>query len=159
NTWYEYLKIDGKIASFDLKDEIDLKLFNRKFKTGTIIKLYSYQFPVGYSGFAQDLNQSFNEFLFEPVLPVFTIDNKERYPNNKVLEQDLFGLKRRLEDNNNYIDTYFSETYSDQLFGEMKVTCYVFKAKVGKFNVKETKQNVRRNFFKNNMSVMFSING
>ena len=36
--------------------------------------MYSYQFPVGYSGFAQDLNQSLNEFLFEPVLPVFTVD-------------------------------------------------------------------------------------
>jgi len=159
NTWYEYLKIDGSIPSFDLKEELDLELFNRKFKTGTIIKMYSYQFPSGYSGFAQDLNQSLNEFLFEPVLPAFTVDKKERYPNNKVLEQDLFGLKRRLEDNNNYIDTYFSETYIDQLFGEMKVTCYVFKAKVGKFDVKDTKINIRRNFFKNNMSVMFSING
>ena len=138
---------------------MDLKLFNRKFKTGTIIKMYSYQFPTGYYGFAQDLNQSLNEFLFEPVLPVFTIDKKERYPNNKVLEQDLYGLKRRLEDNNNYIDTYFSDTYSDQLFGEMKVTTYVFKAKVGRFDVKETKKNIRDNFFKNNMTVMFSING
>lgn len=159
NTWYEYLKIDGKIASFDLKVEMDLKLFNRKFKTGTIIKLYSYQFPVGYSGFAQDLNQSFNEFLFEPVLPIFTVDKKERYPNNKVLEMDLFGLKRRLEEDKNYIDKFFSEVYTDELFGEMKVTCYVFKAKVGDNDVKKTKENIRRFFFKNNMSVMFSING
>ncbi len=107
NTWYEYLKIDGKIPAFELKGEMDLKLFNRKFTTGTVIKMYSYQFPSGYSGFAQDLNQSLNEFLFEPVLPVFTVDKKERYPNNKVLEMDLFGLKRRLEDSNNYIDTFF----------------------------------------------------
>jgi hypothetical protein len=159
NTWYEYLKIDGAIASFELNNEIDLKLFNRKFKTGTIIKMYSYQFPSGYSGFAQDLNQSFNEFLFEPVLPIFTIDKKERYPNNKVLELDLFGLKRRLEDDKNYVDTFFSEIYTDALFGEMKMTCYIFKAKVEKYNVKDTKTNIRRNFFKNNMSVMFSING
>ena len=159
NTWYEYLKIEGKIPSFDLQEELDLKLFKRKFKTGTIIKMYSYQFQSGYAGFAQDLNQSLNEFLFEPVLPVYTVDKKERYPNNKVLELDLFGLKRRLEDDNNYVDDYFSEVYFDQLFGEMKVTCYVFKAKVGKFDVKETKQNIRRNFFKNNMSAMFSING
>ena len=140
NTWYEYLKIDGKICSFDLKVELDLKLFNRKFKTGTVIKLYSYQFPTGYSGFAQDLNQSFNEFLFEPVLPIFTVDNKERYPNNKVLQMDLFGLKRRLEEDKNYIDTFFSEVYTDAMFGEMKVTCYVFKAKVGDNDVKKTKR-------------------
>ncbi len=159
NTWYEFLKIDGKIPAFDLQGDLDLNLFNRKFKTGSIIKMYSYQFPSGYSGFAQDLNQSLNEFLFEPVLPVYTVDKKERYPNNKVLELDLFGLKRRLENENNYIDDHFSETYTDELFGDMKVTCYVFKAKVGNNDVKQTKENIRRNFFKNNMTVMFSING
>lgn len=84
NTWYEYLKIDNQIPAFDIA-EFDLKLLNRKFKTGSIIKMYSYQMK-GISGFAQDLNQSLNEFLFKPVLPVFTIDTKERYPNNKVLE-------------------------------------------------------------------------
>lgn len=159
NTWYEYLKIDGKIPAFDLDGELDLKLHNRKFRTGTVIKLYSYQFPSGYSGFAQDLNQSLNEFLFEPVLPLYTVDRKERYPNNNVLERDLFGLKRRLEGDKNYIDTYFSEVYQDELFGEMKVTCYVFKSKVGDNDVKKTRENIRRQFFKNNMSVMFSING
>lgn len=111
NTWYEFLKIDGKIPAFDLKGELDLKLLNRKFKTGSIIKMYSYQFPTGYYGFAQDLNQSLNEFLFEPVLPIYTVDNAERYPNNKILDLDLFGLKRRLENENNYIDDHFSEIY------------------------------------------------
>jgi len=159
NTWYEYLKIDGKIPSFELKEDLDLKLLNRKFNCVSIIKLYSYQFPSGYSGFAQDLNQSLNEFLFEPVLPIYTVDNKERYPNNKILELDLFGLKRRLENENSYIDDHFSETYTDELFGEMKVTCYLFKAKAGNNDVKQTKENIRRQFFKNNMSVMFSING
>lgn len=48
NTWYEFLVVDGNIPSFKI-DELDLKLHNRKFKTGTIIKLYSYQFPSGYS--------------------------------------------------------------------------------------------------------------
>lgn len=159
NTWYEFLKIDGSIPSFELDGDIDLGLFKRKFKTGSVIKLYSYQFPSGYSGFAQDLNQSLNEFLFEPVLPVYTVDKKERYPNNKVLELDLFGLKRRLEEENTYLEEMFSESYSDSLFGEMKVNCYVFKAKEGKNSVKETKENIKRRFFKNNMSVLFSING
>ena len=79
NTWYEYLKINGKIPSFDIS-ELDLKLLNKKFKTGSIIKMYSYQMK-GISGFAQDLNQSLNEFLFKPVLPIFTIDTKERSIN------------------------------------------------------------------------------
>lgn len=158
-SYFEYLKIDGKIPSFDIT-ELDLKLHGRKFKTGSIIKLYSYQFPPGYAGFAQDLNQSLNEFLFEPILPLLTVDKKERYPNNKVLELDLYGLKRRLEeDKNEYVEKFFSEDYTDQLFGQCKVTCYVFKPKLEGRDVKKSKEIIRDRFFRNNMSVMFSING
>lgn len=157
NTWYEYLKIEGKIPAFDIT-ELDLKLLNRKFKTGSIIKMYSYQMK-GISGFAQDLNQSLNEFLFRPVLPVFTIDTKERYPNNKVLETTVYGLQRRLEEEKDYVEDWFSEEYEDVLFGKMKVTCYVFKAKQEGKTVKETKADIRRRYFKNNMSVLFSMNG
>ena len=156
---FEYLKIDGGIPSFESAD-MDLKLFGRKFKTGTIIKMYSYQFPPGYAGFAQDLNQSLNEFLFEPVLPILTVDKKERYPNNRVLELDLFGLKRRLEEGrNNYVDSFFSEEYEDELFGKAKISCYVFKPKLSGRDAKKTKERIRERFFKNDMSVMFSVNG
>jgi hypothetical protein len=159
-SYFEYFKFKGLIPSFDSK-EMDLKLFDRKFKTGSILKMYSYQFPPGYSGFAQDLNQSLNEFLFEPVLPILTVDKKERYPNNKVLELDLFGLKRRLEeDKNEYVDgSPISEEYDDQLFGKAKVTCYVFKPKLDGRDVKKTKEIIRDRFFRNDMSVMFSVNG
>lgn len=156
---FEYLKINDKIPSFPIIS-MDLKLHGRTFKTGSIIKMYSYQFPSGYSGFAQDLNQSLNEFLFEPVLPILTVDNKERYPHNKVLELDLFGLKLRLEEKkSDYIDDFFSEEYVDELFGKAKVTCYVFKPRTEKYDVKKSKEIIRDRFFKNNMSVMFSING
>lgn len=158
NTWYEFLKVHGMIPRFDCT-ELDLKLYDRLFKTGTVIKLYSYQFPSGYAGFAQDLNQSINEFLFEPVIPVYTVDKKERYPNNKVLEQDLFGLKRRLEDEKDYVEDWFSESYEEEPFGKMKVTCYVFRAKQEKKSVSDTKVDIRRRYFKNGMSVLFSMNG
>ena len=160
NTWYEYFTINGEIPSFELSGRLDLRLHNRQFETGSVIKLYSYQFPPGYYGFAQDLNQSFNEFLFEPVLPMLTVESKTRYPNNKVLQLDLFGLKRRLEeDKSDYLDVTFSERYKDELFGEMTVTCYVFKPKVEKHDAKATKEAIQRRYFKNNMSVMFSLNG
>lgn len=158
-TWYEYFLIDRKIPSFPI-DTLDLGLENRQFKTGTIIKMYSYQFPKGYSGFAQDLNQSINEFLFDPALPMLTKDTTLRYPNNKVLSNDLFGLKRRL---NNEIGTYisesFSEIYQDDLFGDMKVSCFVFNTKVKDFDLKKSKDEIQRRYFKNGMRVMFSMNG
>lgn len=155
----EYFKINGKIPSFSC-GEMDLKLHNRKYKTGTVLKLYSYQFPSGYSGFAQELNQSLNEFLFEPVLPLLTVDKKERYPNNKVLELDLYGLKRRLDDDKSeYVDEIFSEEYTDEKFKQCKVTCYVFKPKLTGRDVKKSKETIRDRFFKNNMAVMNSLNG
>ena len=130
-TWFEYLLIDEKIPSFKI-DKLELGLENRKFETGSIIKMYSYQFPKGYSGFAQDLNQSINEYLFNPALPLLTKDTKKRYPNNNVLVNDLFGLKRRLSiEGNDYLDESFSEDNNDSKIGPMKVSCYVFKTKLG----------------------------
>ena len=157
NTWYEYLKIDGKIPAFQA-DRQDLRLYNRAFTTGTIIKLYSYHLS-GISDISRDLNQSINEYLFEPVLPVYTIEKEERYPKSS-LRRGLYGLKRRLEqEDNKYVEESFSEEFDDALFRKMKVTCYVFRTKIDDRSVKETKETIRREFFKNNMSVLFSLNG
>jgi hypothetical protein len=159
-TWYEYFKINEQIPSFEI-DKLELRLHNRLFETGTIIKLYSYDLPSGSrSVISRDLNQSINEYLFEPALPILTVDRKERYPDDRNLERDLFGLKRRIEkDDNKFIDDFFSETFHDEMFGDMKVTCYVFKNKVDSKSIKETKESIGREFFKNNMSVIFSLNG
>ncbi len=158
NTWYEYLKVNGEIPAFHATQQ-DLGLFKRKFTTGTIIKLYSYDLPTGISDISRDLNQSINEYLFEPVLPVYTIESEKRYPKSS-LRRGLYGLKRRLEqEDNKYIEESFSEEFDETLFGKMKVTCYVFKTKIDGRSVKETKETIQREFFKNNMSVLFSING
>ncbi len=158
-TWYEYWIPDGRIPSFPIT-ELDLGLENRKFMTGTIIKLYNYQFPSGYSAFAQDLNQSITEYLFEPALPILTKDTEVRYPRNKVLVTDLFGLKRRLErERDDYLEDRFSEEFNEAPIGAMKVNCFVFKTRVKDSDVKETKDTIRKRYFKNDMSVMFSVNG
>ena len=158
-TWYEYLLLNGNIPSFPI-EEIDLGLENRKFKTGTIIKMYSYQFPTGYSGFAQDLNQSINEFLFDPALPILTKDTALRYPNNKVLVNDLYGLKRRLQsEESDYLDDKFSVDFEDESFGKAKVACYVFKTRIRDYDLKKSKKVIQDRYFKNNMAVMFSLNG
>ncbi|MDE0011886.1 MAG: hypothetical protein OXU36_12100 [Candidatus Poribacteria bacterium] len=157
NTWYEYLKIDGKIPAFEA-DRQNLCLYNRPFTTGTIIKLYSYHLA-GVSDISRDLNLSINEYLFEPVLPVYTIEKKARYPKSS-LRRGLYGIKRRLEqEDNKYVEEFFSEDFDHALFGKMKVTCYVFKTKLDDRSVKKTKETIRQEFFKNNMSVLFSLNG
>lgn len=160
NTWYEFFKINGQIPAFEI-DELDLGLHNRKFTTGTILKLYSYDLPPGSrSVISRDLNQSISEFLFEPALPLYTIDREERYPKDIMLQRDLYGLKRRLEEEKSkYVDDYFLESYEDKEIGKLKITCYVFKPKIEGKTVKDSKDTINREFFKNNMSVLFSLNG
>lgn len=160
NTWYEYLKVNGAIPSFPI-DELDLGLSRRRFSTGTIIKLYSYGLPPGSrSVISRELNQSINEYLFEPALPICTIDNLDRYPHDLNLNRSLYGLKRRLESDKNekYLHEAFSERVSDEM-GQLKLTCYVFKFRIAGKTAKESKETIRREFFKNNMSVLFSLNG
>ena len=159
-TWYEYFVLDSKVPSFPIT-ELDLGLRNRMFTTGTVIKLYSYDLPSGSrSVISRDLNQSLNEYLFEPALPLFTIDQPERYPRDRNLQRDLYGLKRRLEeDGNKYVAERFSQELSDEQIGNLKTTTYVFAPRVDGKSARETRDTIRREFFKNNMSVIFSING
>ncbi len=155
--WYEYLKIDGRIASFEIQT-LDLGLRNRKFCTGTIIKLYSYDVK-GNRHLGRDMGRSINEFLFEPALPITIVESAERYPNPKAhTPRVIFGLKRRL-DNSNYLEDTFSEEITDRRMGKLKVTVYVFKALVEGKTRKNTRETVRDEFFKNRMQVLFSLNG
>jgi hypothetical protein len=161
NTWYEYLKIDGKIPSFPIT-ELDIGLAGgRKFTTGTIIKLFDYQLPAGSrGGLPQEVRRALNQFLFEPALPIYLKDSPERYPNNKVLEGDTFGLKRRLEeDDSRYIQEHFTDELTHKGVGTIKATCYVFKAKVDGKSVKETRDAIDKEFFPDGMCVLFSLNG
>ncbi|WP_038160215.1 hypothetical protein [Verrucomicrobium sp. BvORR106] len=160
NTWYEYLKIDGKIPSFPIT-ELDIGLAGRKFTTGTIIKLFDYQLPSGTRGaLPQEIRRALNQYLFEPALPIFLKDSPERYPNNKVLEGDTFGLKRRLDgEENQYIQEHFTEEFSHKDTGTIKATCYIFKAKVEGKTAKDTKEAIETEFFHDGMSVLFSLNG
>ena len=160
NTWYEYLKIDGQIPRFPVS-ELDLGLLNRKFTTGTVIKLYDYDLPAGTRGaLPQEPRRAIDHFLFEPALPVLLVDSKERYPNNKVLELDCFGLKRRLEsEDNKYLETKFSIEEVDHDIGKLKITCYVFKALVEGRSARETRDIIDREFFHDDMAILFSLNG
>ena len=159
STWYEYLTIDDKIPRFEIS-ELDLGLHNRKFTTGSIIKLYSYQLPSGSVPINRDLSRSINELLFDPALPFCIVEQYDRYPNDKVLQRIFYGLKRSLEkEDNGYIQDRFQQSYKDKEIGEFTATVYVFNTKVDGKTPKETRDFIRNEYFKNNMSVSFSLNG
>ena len=158
NHWYEYFVINERIPSFSVA-EMDLGLFERKFITGSIIKLYSY-YTEGNRNIRRDMSRSINEFLYEPALPFYVVENAERYPNERNLQDTIFGLKRQLEDSQ-YIDRgdTFSETINDPEIGAIKIQVFVFKNRVEDRNPKQTRDYVQREFFKNKMVVLFSLNG
>lgn len=160
STWYEYLTIAGAIPSFEV-DEMDLRLYNRPFRTGTVIKLYSYDLP-GISDLSRDLTRSLNEYLFNPALPLYVVERKERYPNQQRLERNLQGLRFRLEESGSkkYLaEEPFSVEREDARIGRVKVTCYVFRPRVDAKTTAETRKQIRDEFFVNNMSVLFTLNG
>lgn len=159
STWYEYLTIEGKIPSFEI-EALDLGLHNRMFKTGSILKLYSYQLPSGSIPINRDLNRAINELLFDPALPVCIVEQEARYPKDNALSRVFYGLKRRLEeDNNQYIQEHFQQDFRSKEIGKFTATVYVFKAKVEGKTAKETRETIRSEYFKNNMATTFSLNG
>ncbi|WP_447952387.1 hypothetical protein [Sphingopyxis chilensis] len=159
NTWYEYLVFDGKVPSIEI-DELDVGLDSRKFRTGSLVKLYSYRLPSGArSIISRDLNVSLNEYLFEPALPFLTVDNNIRYPDNKAPVQPVYGLRRRLEADTETIEAKFSVQSKTAEFGELVATVYVFKARSRGQGVKDTQRYLEREYFRNNMTVLFSMNG
>ena len=158
-TWYEYLVLDASIPKFEV-DTLDLGLFGRQFSTGSVIKLYSYDLPPGArSVISRDLHQSVNEYLFKPALPVYTIDTARRYPRDRALQRSLYGLQNRLDEDSEYIERSFSEELTDEDMGALRIKCYVFKARTAERTARETLSTIRREFFKNDMCVLFSMNG
>lgn len=161
NTYYEYFYPNGKIPEFPI-DELELNLFRRRFKTGTIIKLYSYDLPPGSrSVISRDLNQSINEYLHNPALPIYIVDHKERYPHDVGLERVMFGLSNRIQDQSSkYVDRQITiDITGNREIGDFKVYATLFKLRSEDKSVKEFKTTIQNEFFKNNMSVAFSLNG
>lgn len=156
NTWYEYLKIDGKIPAFPIR-EIDLRLFRRQFRTGTIIKLYSYELK-GNRDVSRDLGRSMQEYLYSPALPFYMVQDRDSTTQHTA-HRVIYGLQNRLNEDNEFIETTFSEDYRDAEIGKMRATVHVFKAKAGTRSAKDTRAAIQSNYFKNNMVVLFSVNG
>src|SRR3546814_13926646 len=95
NTWFEYLVFDGAVAAIDGVDELDVGLDGRLFKTGSLLKLYSYRLPEGArSIISRDLNLTLNAFLFELAVPFLTVDNNGPYPENRADRQRIAEVQR-----------------------------------------------------------------
>ena len=75
-SWYEYFAPNNAIPRFPITD-IDLGLNERKFSTGSIVRLYSYQLPRGSrSDISIDLWRELNQYLYQPALPLLLVERR-----------------------------------------------------------------------------------
>ena len=72
---YQYFRVNDNIPAFDI-EELDLGLHRRSFRTGTIIKLYSYDVH-GNRNFIRQLAPTLDQFLFNPALPYIVKESRE----------------------------------------------------------------------------------
>lgn len=146
SSWYEYFIIDGKIPRFSIK-ELDLGLYERKFKVGSIIKLYSYGLPRGSRSYLTwDLWRDLNQYLYHPALPFLVYE--KRWPNQKTPSKPVLGNKIRLIlDEREKKEKTITISISDSKIGEVPIEVHVFQPTVDQ---KE---------FVDNRAVVFTVNG
>jgi hypothetical protein len=146
-TWYEYFCPKGEIACFSI-DELDFGLYNRKFKYGTIIKLYSYQLPRGSrSDVTLDLWRDLNQYMFHLPLPISVYEKRDyagKTPNKPVL-----GNRTRITiDSRDKIHTIISFNIPKESgLGEIPIEVIVFNT------------DVDHNEYIKNKSLIFTQNG
>ena len=146
-TWYEYLMIDGAIPSFEI-DEIDIGLHNRLFKSGSIVKLYSYQLPRGSrSDITLDLWRDLNQYMFNLPLPVILYE--KRFKGNKTPAKPLLGNRTRIAiDNRNKVEKVIQFNIpKNSEVGEINIEAVVFN------------KDVDHTEFINHKSAIYTLNG
>ncbi len=156
-SWYEYFSIKGKIPSFDTND-LDIGLCdNIKFKTGAIVKLFSYKLPRGCMGTIHDgLYHELNQSLYKPALPFLLSDKREKYIYKKGIDKlTVAGNDIRLRDKKNILEEdSFYANFKHQDIGSVKIKAILLK----KGSDKKQQDNRKRRFI-GKKSIVFTING
>ncbi|RKZ30730.1 hypothetical protein DRQ36_04495 [bacterium] len=146
-SWYEYFIIKGKVPNFASK-ELDIGLWNnRKFASGSIVKLYSYQLPTGSRSDIQlGLWRDLNQYLYRPALPILLYE--KRGFKGKTQSKLMLGNKTRI-----VIDERDKKEITIPLSIETK--------KMGRVDIEATvfKHGVKQTEFVRDKAVIFTMNG
>lgn len=146
-TWYEYFSPNENIPCFEI-EEIDLGLFNRKFTTGSIVKLYSYQMPRGSrSDVTLDLWRDLNQYMYHLPLPI-SVYEKRGYAG-KTPSKPVLGNRTRITiDSRDKVYKIIPFNIPKEVgLGEIPIEVVIFES------------NVDHNEFIKNKSIIFTQNG
>lgn len=134
-SYYEYFCPNNQIPSFQI-DELNLGLFGRKFQTGTVIKLYSYELPRGSkSDITLDLSRDLNQYLYHPAIPFLIYENREGFKSGKnekgrTPTKPILGNKTRISlDDRDKVQQVISFSIEEpNTLGEIPIEVIVFKS-------------------------------
>ena len=147
STWYEFFSPNSKIPSFQI-EELDFGLYNRKFRYGSIVKLYSYQLPSGSrSDVTLDLWRDLNQYMFHLPLPISVYEKREYA--GKTANKPVLGNRTRITiDSRDKVETSISFNIPKEAgLGEIPIEVILFYAEVD-----------HKEFIKNK-SIIFTQNG
>ncbi len=146
-TWYEYFCPDDKILSFSI-DKLDVGLKNKLFKSGSLIKLYSYQLPRGSrSDITLDLWRDLNQYMFNLPLPLIVYERRDY--NSKSPDKPLLGNRTRIAiDDRKKVEKIIPFNISkNSSVGEVNIETIIFD------------KSVDHGEFIKNKSIIFTLNG
>ena len=159
-TWYEYFTIDGKIPQFEI-EELEIGLKGRKFKTGSFIKLFSYEMPKATKGALHiDLKRELDQLLYKLALPIWLWEKREKYKNLEkkfgILEMGVYGnyTKLHFDNNQDVIEANVFTEVKGKEMGEVHVQAFVLKKGDGK-----QQQDRKRNYIGTGRNVIYLQNG
>ncbi|MGD0551825.1 MAG: hypothetical protein ABSB25_04155 [Sedimentisphaerales bacterium] len=148
-SWYEYcIDENGKVFEFE-SSPLELGLFNKKFESGTYIKLYNYDLR-NPSDITLDLWRELNRYLYKPALPILMYEKrytKGRYEKGRTPTKVMHGNRMRcfLDSRENVENPFSVKIESDGVKYPLEVI--VFKRDVS------TREFIR------DMALTFSVNG
>lgn len=147
STWYEYFCPNEEIAAFEI-EQIDIGLKNIYFKSGSIVKLYSYQLPRGSrSDVTLDLWRDLNQYMYDLPLPIIVYEKRDY--KGKTPDKPLLGNRARIfiDNNKNVEEKVGFNIPENSPFGEVNIQAIIFK------------DNVEHTEFIKNKSIIFTQNG
>ena len=146
-TWYEYFYPNNCIPSFNI-NSIDIGLYNRKFISGSIVKLFSYQLTRGSrSDITLDLWRDLNQYMFNLPLPVIVFEKRDY--KSKTPAKPLLGNRTRIaiDDRNSVEKIIPFNIPQNSAVGEVNIEAILFK------------YSVDHSEFINHKSIIFTLNG
>ena len=147
-SWYEYFCPNKEIPFFE-QDHFDFGLLNRQFENGSIVKLYSYEFPTNSKGaITTDLYRDLNQYLFDLPIPLRVVERRD-YASEKDKSKVILGNRARiLNDGNQNVEKQITFNIDSSLGNfNLPINVIVFKKGV------DEREYIKRK------SLIFTING